>query len=82
MRLHIRTPEELAAEVQAKAENALRAEARAYLDDTDWLVVRQAETGTVMPEAVRKRRAQARALLSSQAAQSPENMHNKVTKVP
>lgn len=82
MKLHIRTPEEIAAEAQARAENALRTEARAYLYDTDWLVVRQAETGTMMPEAVLKMRAQARAVLSRQAAQSPENLHNKVTKAP
>ena len=49
------TPEQLAE--QAKAE-ALR-----YLADTDWYVVRLTEAGVAIPEEVRIKRAEARAIL-------------------
>ena len=65
MRLRIKTPEDIAAQAQAQARNAKRAEARAYLSDTDWLVVRQAETGTPIPDDIRQNRAEARSLLST-----------------
>lgn len=38
--------------------------ARAYLAETDWMVIREAETGKPMPDDVRQRRAAARQILS------------------
>lgn len=64
MRLRIKTPEDIAAEAQAHARDARRAEAQAYLSETDWLVVRQAETGIAVPEDIRKSRVAARNVLS------------------
>ena len=49
------TPEQLAE--QAKAE------ARAYLNSTDWYVIRQTETGVAIPENVLAKRAECRELL-------------------
>lgn len=43
---------------------AIRAEARAYLDDTDWYVTRLAETGRPIPPEVTAARAAARETLS------------------
>ena len=40
-----------------------KAEAQAYLDSTDWYVVRMAETGVPVPADVTAKRAAARALL-------------------
>ena len=51
--------------IEAKRNPAqLRAEAQAYLDSTDWMVTRQAETGRPIPEDVKARRAAAREILS------------------
>ena len=51
--------------IEAKRNPAqLRAEAQAYLDSTDWMVTRQAETGRPIPEDVKARRAAARETLS------------------
>lgn len=62
--LIIRTAEEIAADA-ARAEAARRqSEARALLAETDWYVVRLAETGAALPEAVSRAREAARALLS------------------
>lgn len=63
MKLIIRTAEDISATRQAQEQEAKRAEARAYLNETDWLVVRQAETGTSIPEAVLQARARARVVL-------------------
>ena len=56
------------ADKEAAAEAAGRASARsaaaAELAATDWMVVREAETGAVIPDQVRAARAAARALLS------------------
>ena len=60
MSLTIRTPADLHAEVEA-AERARRAdEARRYLVETDWMVIRAAETGRPVPEDVATARAEAR----------------------
>lgn len=40
-----------------------KAEAQAYLNATDWYVVRFAETGVAIPEEVTAKRAEARAIL-------------------
>ncbi|MBB4207102.1 hypothetical protein [Roseinatronobacter bogoriensis] len=65
MKLRIKTPEDITAEAQAEARAAQRAEARTYLSETDWLVVRQAETGTPIPGVIRQNRAEARILLNA-----------------
>ena len=49
-----------------KAAVSARARARAVLARTDWLIVRQIETGKPVPDAVVERRARARALLGGQ----------------
>jgi hypothetical protein len=49
------TPEQLAEQVKA--------EARAYLNSTDWYVTRMAETGVAIPEDVLAKRAECRVLL-------------------
>lgn len=51
----------------ATAEAAI-ANAQAYLDATDWLVVRMAETGQLMPDDVPPARAEARAVISEMRA--------------
>ena len=50
-----------------KTENALQAQAQArrYLAQTDWYIIRAADTGTPVPEPVRLARLAARDLLSS-----------------
>ena len=48
----IKTPEQLQAEVNA--------EAKVYLASTDWYVVRQSETGVVIPADILQARAEAR----------------------
>jgi len=65
MTLLIKTPADLEAARAAQERAAAQAEARAYLARTDWLVVRQAETGTAIPESVTRTRAEARKLLGS-----------------
>ena len=42
----------------------LRAEAQAYLDSTDWMVTRHAETGRPIPDDVKARRQAARETLN------------------
>lgn len=64
MKLRIKVPEDLAAENAAREAQAAQSKARAFLDSTDWMVVRQTETGTPIPQAVLKARAKARAQLS------------------
>lgn len=50
------------AEQQTQAERI--AEARAFLDATDWYVTRQTETGRAIPEDIRKDRSIARDLVT------------------
>lgn len=42
-----------------------RTEARLYLTETDWYVIRALDTGAPVPDAIRAGRSAARALLSS-----------------
>ena len=68
MKLTIKTADDLAAEQAARAAQAAqRPDAMAYLASTDWLVVRQAETGKPVPQDARDRRAEARAILDGSA---------------
>ena len=65
MSLIIRTARDLAAG-RAAAERALAAaEARRYLAETDWMVIRAAETGVPVPEDVAERRVAAREIAGS-----------------
>ena len=59
------TAEARAAALAARARDAERAQARQYLADTDWYVIRAADTGQPVPEDVRTRRAEARDRLSA-----------------
>lgn len=58
--LHIKTAEDLAAEAAEAERQAAAAEARRYLADTDWMVVRAAETGRAVPKDIAAKRAEAR----------------------
>ena len=51
----------------ADAENAKDQAARSYLAATDWMVVRQAETGKPVPGIVTQKRQQARVQISKEA---------------
>ncbi|MFY8044685.1 MAG: hypothetical protein ACOVOD_17340 [Rhodoferax sp.] len=44
-----------------QAQKLLNAKARAYLDKTDWYVIRNVETGVAIPPEVTTKRAEARA---------------------
>lgn len=59
------TAEDKAALAAAQAQRRAQAEARRYLAETDWYVIRAADTGRPIPETVRAGRAAARALLSA-----------------
>jgi hypothetical protein len=61
MKLMIKTSADLAAEAAAAEQARAVAEARAYLADTDWMVIRAAESGKPVPADVADRRAAARA---------------------
>lgn len=63
--------EDKAAARAARALDAERAQARRYLADTDWYVIRAADTGAPVPEAVRARRNDARKLLSGEPERAP-----------
>jgi hypothetical protein len=65
MKLTIKTAADLAAEVRQAELDAAAASARDYLADTDWLVVRAAETGKPVPEDVAKSRAKARETINA-----------------
>lgn len=65
MKLIIKTAADLDAERAAQAREVARVEALAYLARTDWLVVRQAETGAPVPEAIMQARAEARRMLNT-----------------
>ncbi|MCJ8138613.1 hypothetical protein [Falsirhodobacter halotolerans] len=54
-----------ASDVTAEEDAQTRAEAAAYLADTDWMVIRAAEGGKPVPDDITARRAAARAALSS-----------------
>lgn len=58
--LKIKTAEDLAAEATTKAREDAREKARAYLAETDWMVVRMAETGQPVPQDILELRAAAR----------------------
>ncbi|QUS36083.1 hypothetical protein [Falsirhodobacter algicola] len=53
-------------ERRQEAQDQAQAEARALLTETDWMVIRAAECGTPLPEAIRDARAGARAVLSDE----------------
>ena len=55
----------LTAEDRARARD--EAEARQTLDATDWMIIRQAETGEEVAEAVRAARARARRSLAGRS---------------
>lgn len=57
------TAEDKAAAAAAGAAAREHATARAYLAETDWMVVRAAETGKPVPADVADQRAQARAVI-------------------
>lgn len=63
MNLTIRTAQDIAAQTEAEIHEAARTAARSYLDSTDWLIVRQTETGAAVPQSILERRSAARALL-------------------
>ena len=63
--LTIKTAADLEAEAQAELRAREKADARAYLASTDWLVTRLAETGKAIPANVAELRAQARATASN-----------------
>ena len=60
MSLTVKTPEQLAAEREAAERARAADEARRYLVETDWMVIRAAETGRPMPDDVATARAEAR----------------------
>jgi hypothetical protein len=60
MKLIIKTAADRAAEAEAAAREQAKATARAYLAETDWMVIRAAETGTPIPDDVAEKRAAAR----------------------
>ena len=49
-----------AEETQARLQESINREARAYLVGTDWYLTRQLETGTQIPEEIKQLRQQAR----------------------
>ncbi|WLH32685.1 hypothetical protein [Pseudomonas canadensis] len=57
----IKTPADIAQEVSAE-------EARRYLRDTDWYVLRQIETGQAIPDDIKSGRKAARDTISTVAA--------------
>jgi hypothetical protein len=63
MKLTIRTADDLAAEAAARARARAVAEARAYLADTDWIIIRASETGKPVPVDVAEARAAARKII-------------------
>ena len=65
MNLIVKTPADLEAERAQSSRDADRARASACLAETDWMVVRQAETGKPVPPHILHARAEARAILSA-----------------
>jgi 2,4-dienoyl-CoA reductase-like NADH-dependent reductase (Old Yellow Enzyme family) len=64
MKLMIKTSADLAAEAAAAEQARAVAEARAYLADTDWMVIRAAESGKPVPDDVIAARVAARVVIS------------------
>ena len=60
MGLTIKSAQDLQAEAKAEQLAHVREEARRYLSETDWMVVRATETGKPVPDDVAKARAAAR----------------------
>ena len=60
MTLTIRTSADLQAEAEARERARAAEAARRYLAETDWMVIRAAETGKPVPEDVATARAEAR----------------------
>ena len=63
------TAKDKAALAAAQEQDMARDTARRYLAETDWYVIRAADTGTSIPDPVRLARAAARDLLSSGISQ-------------
>jgi hypothetical protein len=64
MKLTIRTADDLAAEAAAAKRARANADARRYLAETDWMVIRASETGKPVPEDVIAARAAARKIIT------------------
>ena len=60
MSLTIKTAEDIAADRAAAARARAAAEAHRYLAETDWMVIRAAETGKPVPDDVAAKRKSAR----------------------
>ena len=60
MKLTIRTADDIAQDERTAKADAKRAEAQAYLAETDWFVTRQVETGKAVPDDIAEKRAEAR----------------------
>jgi hypothetical protein len=71
MTLTIKTAAEVSAEAAAAAAAQASAVARQYLADTDWMVIRAAETGVPVPDEVTAARAAARASVSASRDTAP-----------
>ena len=56
-------PEFTDAEIAANAQQEINQESLAYLADTDWYVIRKADTGTAVPTDILDARAAARLLI-------------------
>lgn len=67
MKLIVKTRADLTAEAAAAERTRATADARCYLAETDWMVIREAETGQPVSESVRAARADARRILSAQS---------------
>lgn len=63
MKLIVKTKADLVAEEAARIATQAKREALDYLEATDWMIVRQAETGTPVPAEVLQQRADARLIL-------------------
>jgi len=64
MNLIIKTAADLTAEADAAERARISAEARRYLAETDWMVIRATETGKPVPEDVIAARAAARKIIT------------------
>ena len=65
MKLTIRTADDIRMGTTLAQEHAAQDAARTYLDRTDWLVVRQTETGKAVSPDILEQRARARQILSA-----------------
>lgn len=55
-----KTQAQLDEQAEREAQERINREAREYLAETDWYVVRELDTGVAMPDEVRQKRAEAR----------------------